>query len=139
MRVSCAGIWSEHFGNPQWHFRAEDSAAVPAGWVLLYEWVSAEQCHGDPGCDWHSGWHHQPRAALPGTGNIPGRCQTQAGTHWSALMTNTCSLLRKDVLVYQTVLGMKINQCNCRINGVNSCKIKAWLFSEILPKYTEQL
>lgn len=28
---------------------------------------------------------------------------------------------------------MQSNWCKCKINHVNSCKIKAWLFSEILP------
>lgn len=138
--VSCAGSWSVHIGNTQWHFRAQDTAAQPCALVLLYEWVSVQHCHGNSGADWHSGWAPSAqlwscsclsRAALPGTGSIPGRCQSRAGTHSTqeSLTTNTFSLL----LVYQTELGMQINWCKCKINSINSCKIKAWLFSEILP------
>lgn len=102
MRVSCAGIWSVHAGNTQWNFRAQDTAAQPCGSVLLYEWVSVQHCHGNPGSDWHSGWAPSaqlwscsllPRAALPGTGSIPGRCQSPAGTLCTrqCLTTNTSS------------------------------------------------
>lgn len=74
-------------------------------------------------------------AALPGTGAFQASARQQQGptAHRSALRTSTWSLLRKDVLVDQTELGMQINWCKCRINCVNSCKIKAWLFSESLP------
>lgn len=89
---------------------------------------AVQRCQAHPGSAWHSAW--APPAQLGTRSLLP--CQAPTA-HGSALTTNTFSLFRKDVLVYQTVLGMQINWCNCRINRVNSCKIKAWLFSEILP------
>lgn len=66
----------------------------------------------------HSGWAPSAqlcsllaRAALPGIGSIPGRCQTRAGTHCTreCLDDQHFRFVRKDVLVYQTVSGMQIN------------------------------
>lgn len=120
-------------------------AAVPAGSGLLCEWVSVQHCHGNPGADWHSGW--APPAQLWTCSLLSARglpCHSQGTLQGGASpgrdpCTRECldnprlQFVEKHGLGYQTVLGMQINWCNCRINSVNSWKIKTLLFSEVLP------
>lgn len=87
----------------------------------------------DPGSDWHWGGHQQPGLELPSClgrhREHPGSARAEQGprARSRALSNNSFSLLRKDVLVYQTELGMQIYSCNCRINRVNSCKIRSMI------------
>lgn len=145
MRVSCDGIWSVHTGNTQWNFRAQDTQHTRL--LCLVAWCccmngsvfsTAMVTQGLPGTQ---GEHHQPSfGPVPSCLGLP--CQAQGAFQGGASprhlpCTRECldnqhfQFAEKDVLGYQTVLGMQINWCNCKIKSVNSCKIKT--FSEILP------
>lgn len=138
MSLLCWHLLSAYWKYPV-PLQTQDTAAQPVPWCCCMNGSVFSTAMVTQGLTGTQAGHHQPSfGAAPSCPGLP--CQAQGAfqggaraeqglTAQECLTTNTFSSL----LVYQTELGMQINWCKCKINSINSCKIKAWLFSEILP------